>query len=347
LPLTWSELHACPQSIKRIAENGHVVTPRFGGNGVEVVPIGIRDASTFPGFCDIHEAQFAEFESQKKMTTTDHFHLQAYRTLCREIYTKQHYKRKLEASLDDYRGLRGAFITARVSQVQREKPIGIKGVRFEHDPLEDSVIEQIESLSQGLKELDELYNGILDELRTGAGRVVMIGASLDFELPVCLSGLGILPYRTGDVIRRALCFLAVIPEANETKIIVGTGKDHENELTRYLQDESSTAMLARVESWMCHGSDHWFMTPSVWEAIPPERKDAIRARILDTAHSIAHPVEFSVLDGLRNRIVAWAESQLRDRKIAPDNISRAMQLVDAEKAKLNWVGPQTCGGKQA
>ena len=340
--------HTIPMSgsIKRIAENGHVVTPRFGGNGVEVLPIGIRDASTFPGFCDIHEAQFAEFESQKKMTTTDHFYLQAFRTLCREIYTKQHYRQKLQATLDDYQGLRGAFIAARVGQVQREKPIGIKAVKFEHDPLEDRVVEQIASLSQDLKELDELYNGVLGQLRTGAGRVVMTGASLDFQLPICLSGLGILPYRTGDVIRRALCFLAVIPETNETKIIVGAGKDHEDALTRYLHDESSTAMLARVESWMCHGSDHWFMTPSVWEAIPPARKDAIRTRILDTAHSIAHPVEFSILDGLRNRIVAWAESQLRDRKIVPADINRAMKLVADEKAKLNWIGPQNCSGKQ-
>jgi hypothetical protein len=43
--------HAIPMgvSIKQIAEKGHVVTPRFRENGVEVVDIGVRDASRLPG----------------------------------------------------------------------------------------------------------------------------------------------------------------------------------------------------------------------------------------------------------------------------------------------------------
>jgi hypothetical protein len=62
--------HAIPMgvSIKQIAEKGHVVTPRFRENGVEVVDIGVRDCVTSAGFCELHEGQFADFESKKNIS---------------------------------------------------------------------------------------------------------------------------------------------------------------------------------------------------------------------------------------------------------------------------------------
>ncbi len=332
-----SRSHTIPMSasIQEIAETGHVVTPSFGEKGVEVVPMGIREASTFPGFCESHEAQFADFESQKQLTTPDHFYLQAFRTLCREIYTQRHHKQKLGVSLDDYRKLRDAFITSRLKQVQGAKSIEIKGVTLENDALENRVIDQMETLSENLTELDCLYHGVLDDLRNGANKISMTVAVLDLQLPVCLSGFGVLPYQEGGVAKHAVCFLAIIPEATETKIIMGGAKEHEKALTTYLQDESSPALLERLESWMCHGSDHWFMTRSAWDAIPQVRKDAICERILDLSRSIADPVGFSVLDGPRNHILVIAEAQLRDGKIAPGDLDDVRKLIAEEKAKLS------------
>jgi hypothetical protein len=90
--------HAIPMgvSIKQIAEKGHVVTPRFRENGVEVVDIGVRDASTSAGFCELHEGQLADFESKKQMTTAEHFYRRAFRTICREIYTHSITSRSLK-----------------------------------------------------------------------------------------------------------------------------------------------------------------------------------------------------------------------------------------------------------
>ena len=86
---------------------------------------------------------------------------------------------------------------------------------------------------------------------------------------------------------------------------------------------------------MCHGSDHSFMTPSAWNAIPQPRKSAICERILDPSPSIADPIGFSVLDGVRKHILAFAEGQLRNGKIARDNINDVQKLVATERAKLN------------
>lgn len=326
--------HTIPMSasLRAIAEEGHLVTPRFGRNGLSVARIGVKDASTFPGFCRLHEAQFAEFESQKKMTTADHFYLQAFRTICREIFAKRHYDRKLQSSLDDYRKLREAFMMTRMMQVHGGKPIKMA---FTNDPQEDRGAEHLKTSSQDLIELERLRQGVLDALKTGSGNVAMIVSTLDLKLPVCLSGIGILNYRANDTLRRAVCFLAVVPEGAETKLIIGAEAIHANILKRYTQDDGSLAMLGRVESWMCHGSDHWFMTPSAWNAIPLSRQDVIRSRILDEAPSIAHPVEFSVLDGARNLILASAEEQLRQGTVPAAHVDRARRLIADERAKLN------------
>jgi hypothetical protein len=172
-----------------------------------------------------------------------------------------------------------------------------------NEALEARVVEQLDSISTNLADLDALYHGVLDELENAADKTWMSVATLDYQLPVCLSGIGILPYRQDNVITRAVCFFAIIPEVTETKIVIGALKGHDRALEMYLRDESSTAVLGRLESWMCHGSDHWFMTPSAWNAIPQPRKSAICERILDPSPSIADPIGFSVLDGVRKHIM--------------------------------------------
>ena len=49
--------------------------PRVGENGLQLVPMGLRQASTFPGFCEEHEAEFAAFETKREMTEEAHFGL--------------------------------------------------------------------------------------------------------------------------------------------------------------------------------------------------------------------------------------------------------------------------------
>jgi hypothetical protein len=161
-------------------------------------------------------------------------------------------------------------------------------------------------LGQSLKELDRLYH--------------------DVRLPICLSGLGVLNYMEQGARRRALCFMAIIPEDLKTKIIMGAAKEHEEAIQFYFEDQSSPAFLERMESWICHGSDHWFMTPSAWNAIPKARQAAICERILDAGPSIADPVGCPVLDGPRMHVVTYIEEQLRAGTIPTANIEAAKQI---------------------
>lgn len=331
--------HTVPMSasLKVIAENGHVVTPRFGESGIEMVRIGIREASTFPGFCTTHEALFSGFESELRLTEESHFYLQAFRTLCREIFTKKHYKLMLESELDEYRGLRIAFVNARLDETRAQRPLKVTSLQFDNDPTEKRILDRIDSLSRDLLELDTLYHGLLDQLHSSGSQVSVIAGIFDLQLPVCPSGLGVLHYRVAGVANRALCFLGIIPEATETKIILGAEKQHAEALAVHMRDESSPAVLERLERWMCNGSDHWFMRPSAWAAIPQARKDAICERILSTSHSMGDPVEFSILDGPREHILAFAEAQLRDRNVTSDRMEDCRVLIAEERRKLNWI----------
>jgi hypothetical protein len=81
--------HTMPRGgpLELIAENGHVITPKFNvERGVlEANSIGIRDASTFFGFCQTHEQLFRDFEQQKRPAVGDEHVLQFFRLVCREI----------------------------------------------------------------------------------------------------------------------------------------------------------------------------------------------------------------------------------------------------------------------
>jgi hypothetical protein len=115
-----------------------------------------------------------------------------------------------------------------------------------NEALEARVVEQLDSISTNLADLDALYHGVLDELENAADKIWMSVATLDYQLPVCLSGIGILPYRQDNVITRAVCFFAIIPEVTETEIVIGALKGHDRALEMYLRDESSTAVLERL-----------------------------------------------------------------------------------------------------
>ncbi|WP_186429665.1 hypothetical protein [Clostridium sp. BSD9I1] len=75
------------KSLKLISEENHLLQPLFKETGDKVEMhmdrVGIKDASTFPGYCSDHEKRFEEFEITGKISTIYHGQLQSYRTICR------------------------------------------------------------------------------------------------------------------------------------------------------------------------------------------------------------------------------------------------------------------------
>src|SRR5262249_9512953 len=142
------------------------------------------------------------------------------------------------------------------------------------------------------------------------------------------------------------CFLAILPEAGQTKIMLGAAAEHKKMVRYQFRDTSSLAMLEMLESWMIHGGDHWFMTPSAWAAIPQARQRAICDRILEPL-SLADRVPFSVLDGPRRQIVSFAESQLAKGAFLAGEVGPVKQTIAEQKAKLDYVPPTHPGSATA
>jgi hypothetical protein len=91
--------HTVPRagSLNRIARDGHVyafiptIENLSRNNGVlEPVLLGVRNASTFTGFCSVHDdAIFAPVEKAPFTATPEQCFLLGYRGMARERYTKQ------------------------------------------------------------------------------------------------------------------------------------------------------------------------------------------------------------------------------------------------------------------
>jgi len=98
--------------IAAIAENGHVISVKSGfedisKNDGEIVPrqLGVRDASTFNGFCNKHDDEmFKPVEVGRPILTTETTFLLAFRALAYEVYSKQSAIRCLSVQRDIDKG---------------------------------------------------------------------------------------------------------------------------------------------------------------------------------------------------------------------------------------------------
>jgi len=197
------------------------------------------------------------------------------------------------------------------------------------------MVDLLELGKQDLAELEALYGQIVHDLQAGTTNVAIQGRVFDLQLPVCLSGIGVLNYREDGTDRRCLCCLAVLPEAQGTKILLAVAPEHEAVAALHLRENASQVVLGRIESWMLNGSDHWFIRPSAWALIPESRQRAIRERI-PIPGSLTEELPFSVLDEARQQIIAEIARALADGEISAEDEPRARQLLVVEQGKLDY-----------
>lgn len=81
--------------LRTLAEDGHVLWPRIswledGTPGARVERLGLARASTFSGFCGVHDKElFAPFEDSPFAGTPHQCFRMAYRAVCMELYWKR------------------------------------------------------------------------------------------------------------------------------------------------------------------------------------------------------------------------------------------------------------------
>src|SRR5262249_33854985 len=179
------------------------------------------------------------------------------------------------------------------------------------DPLEQMINDYIRTQ---IKLRDKISSGIycelLDAVNTNNGALALYHITFPDLLPVCLSGIGTLIAEVDDTnVVEAPMFLCVLPGLAESEIIIATNQSDRRLLNYYVGNHLNgrLALLTAIESWMVHQTDHWFITPSVWEALPKARQQAVLQLIATEHTSMGFECPISMFDAVRSRMLAEFE----------------------------------------
>jgi len=322
-------------SIKELAESDHILTPNFNieTGEMEMQSVGVKIASTFPGYCIEHESLFSEFENEKDYKTGEHMGLQLYRTVCREIVINEYQKKSLEDIQKRYIAFRDkmmfdAFILNLDEEILNTPNLELKDFKLKSKDGRLRLVEnQIKSIDRNLKEFLYPYrDAILNDLKKKKfQKIAYTAITFNQQIPVALAGKGNFYYKKNINI-----IMNILPRSDNTYIFFSTLKKHTEALKIYMRRfENPLLMMNAIESCMIHGSDHWFIKPSVWNRIDTEFQQEILNSIFDDKYDIADKFEMTIFNDLKQAYFDLAENEI----ILPDDVA---DLIKVEKEKLTF-----------
>ena len=328
-------------SIKSVSENGHVYTP-VCNESIEIImsKIGINNASTFPGYCSEHELLFKDFENNKDIKNGNDLALQLYRTVCREIVITENIIKSTSTLIEEYIKFRDKKIFELITEQLefdfiKKNEISFKNcsVKYEDSKLTASK-EMLKNKKKYLNDfLNNFHKAILRDLKSKKFNQIAYKA-IDYNkaFPVALAGRGNFHIKSKTKSKNIEVILNVLPIENKTYIFIATLKKHTNELKKYMDCFVNPLEIANmIESWMIHGTDHWFITPSVWENIDSNYKSKIANKILDENYNIGNELEFSIFNNLKLESITLMEKNYKEL----DNY--LIELLEKEKLKLTNI----------
>ncbi len=317
-----------------IAEGSHVVAPGFASNseGYSIVRVGLNDASTFPGFCQKHEAVFHEFEKTGEIKTERDIVLQVFRTICREIAVKQIQM----AHIRKAREIHDRLVSSKAMDKLKCR-LGADFVK-RHD-LRNLTFDRVSKAQVGMLEAERELGEVLKVLETEFlpasaleldGRedlLYHVSVTVQQPLSVCLSGIANFWIDDHGKHLSVRTIINVLPSPQQTLIVATTLAIHKRYLQTYMNQmlDQMNGALIMVETWMVRGTDHWFMIPSEWEYIPESRQAKILADMLDESFSIGEAYQTSVLDSVREQLLALPEAKAEPPQIYQ---AEASKLID-------------------
>jgi hypothetical protein len=322
-------------SIKELSENGHILTPNFNRKTgeMEMLSNGVNEASTFPGYCSEHESLFSEFENLKDFKTGEHMGLQLYRTICREIVINEYQIRTFEDIRKRYIKFRNKMMTNAIIANLDEETLNTPTLKLNEFTVKSNdarlkiIKRQIKSSKNNLSSFLYPYrDAILNDLKKKKfQKVAYVARKFNQQIPIALAGKGNFYYKTKNVD----IIMNILPIKNSTYIFYSTLKKNTKALDLFMsQMENPLKMMCVVESCLIHGSDHWFIKPSVWNKIKPDLQQKILDSINDDKYSIADDFEMTILNDLKQTYFDLAEKQVN----IPNDVA---ELIATEKEKLS------------
>jgi hypothetical protein len=312
--------------LSSVAENGKVYRPSqdIKAGKLKIEKVGISEASTFPGFCPRHEDIFNEFERKRKIETSSEILKQVYRTICREVVVKEHkiesYKKFLNTYLE-YRDkkLNEELLMQPFIKLMKQRGVEFQSLKFNGaDYLKKYLERDIKNIEYDLKEFKKLfYNKLHDELEDKSVYEYFWGYNIHVaqHIPLALSGRGSFLVSTESKKQRRIeLILNVLPFEGNTLISIFSLKSDETNVMAYLGYYLSQdfGVINMIESWMVHGSDHWFLSPSVWEKITKKNQIRIADEITDLRFNVGNPFSMTIFNQLKRDNLDQIKSKMTD-----------------------------------
>jgi hypothetical protein len=270
--------HAISRSgpLNLVAESGHVMSPRLHPRTGKILVkrIGIGRASTFSGFCREHELAFGPLEQTKHWNTNEYWSLQFFRTACWELRAIDEGISALKRVEDAYR----ARISDKATTFLHLGRVRVTTRSIDH---QQSVLEDnISALVKYRKRLRrELFGPLMKDVVDGGSRTKGIVVDIPSVVPLCLAGTGAFTWQTLPDQRKThvLALIQVLPSKTGMRIgmLATAGKYHC--LLGYLATSSRQegGVATMLQTWMLRGTEQWFLSPSVWNALPETVRTAI------------------------------------------------------------------------
>lgn len=297
-------------SLTAIASESHLLHPTIDEPADELrmkmERIGIGDATTFPGFCTRHEEMFSEFENKKDIDSVEAAKLQAYRSICREIVINQIKLERVKKSILKYKNARN-----RQAQVilQNKTSKKLKSAKITYDDYRLNYAKMGKNqYKKKLKSLTTIHDKFLASIKDEEDdNIFMHVLKIDMKFPVALSGLGYAGIlESENNIREIKSVFNVIPFESSTVFVFGGNIVDADILERHFKSVTQHPLLILnfIESFMMHGTDHWYINPEIWDVMDEKKQKFILEYLILTENSYLQDIEFSIFDGIRRKLLA-------------------------------------------
>lgn len=297
--------------LSRIAHDGHVywfdsdVASIFKNNGTPPVEsIGINRASTFTGFCARHDNElFRPLDDHTFSGSSEQCFLLAYRTLCHELYLKRSQIDALEFQKEFDRG------------ADLDRQFHVRSTTF---------LQQTGALI-GSRDFEE-HKRLFDlDLRSGDFSNMRSAIIWLHDVPdmVC-SGPVLLAYdfygrplqaELGIEERADFLSLSILTTATGGAAVFSWREDSGEsaaKLVRSLLELPGRAVANAIVRLAFTSMGNLFMSMSWWDQLPGEVKEALKRRLVDSAHPAFETMPDVLLDdGLRP--VTWRVAGIQTR----------------------------------
>jgi len=202
--------------------------------------------------------------------------------------------------------------------------VAVTRVETADPPLELTTTRLQEARHELASFTNEFYPVAVRGLASPEEGLIGSAFAVDVAIPLCLSGAGNFYVKDAEGVHRVRVLLTVVPGENRTMVSIAGMPADRRHLATYqaARFKNGLTLLSAIESWMIHGTDNWYLAPSVWDAITPQEQNAILHDILDESRSLSNVYDRNVFKVLRQQLI--------------DSVVSAPHCTDEVRRRVQW-----------